>query len=61
MKNEESFCTDVKWDINIPAPLNPGVPRAIALTSTSSAIGLSCIYSSRISWRPRTSGLGTTI
>lgn len=27
---------------NSPAPLNPGVPRAIALTSTSSDNGLSC-------------------
>ncbi|KAJ8442097.1 hypothetical protein Cgig2_007935 [Carnegiea gigantea] len=45
----------------VPAPLNPGVPRAIAFMSTSSATGLSCKYSSKISWRPRTSGLGTTI
>lgn len=27
---------------NSPAPLNPGVPRAIAFTSTLSANGLSC-------------------
>ena len=38
-----------QYQHNLPAPLNPGVPRAIAFISTSSAKGLSCKYSSKIS------------
>ena len=47
-KKQNSFM-DLKKELlfnkmmgNSPAPLNPGVPRAIDLTSTSSANGLSC-------------------
>mmetsp|Transcript_17500 Transcript_17500/g.45505 ORF Transcript_17500/g.45505 Transcript_17500/m.45505 type:complete len:262 (-) Transcript_17500:823-1608(-) len=42
------------------APLNPGVPRAMTLRSTSAALGTLIKCDSRIWRRPSTSGLGTT-